>query len=148
MQLTQFTDFSLRVLMYLTYKHREDLVTITEIAEQFSIPRNHLIKVVNNLVKQGWVNATRGRNGGLALAIAPAKLTLGKLIQQLENHDYLIDCNKTQCRLTGQCELQNVLGNAQQMFYQFLDQYTLADIVKDPTQAMIINMHKDWKLAS
>lgn len=141
MQFTQFTDFSLRVLMYLTHQERTDLVTITEISEQFSIPRNHLVKVVNNLVKQGWVNATRGRNGGLQLAVKPSDLQLGEVIKQLEVHKNLIDCKKTQCRLDGMCHLQGILANSLRDFYKGLNQYTLADATAEPTGSVIAKLH-------
>lgn len=141
MQLTHFTDFSLRVLMYLSYQERKQLVTITEIAEQFNIPRNHLVKVVNNLVKQGWINAARGRNGGLSLGVDPQTLKLGGVIQLLENHKSLIDCKRTDCQLDGHCHLQRALGEGLKVFYQFMDNYTLADVVKDPTMAAIIKLH-------
>jgi len=144
MQLTQFTDFSLRVLMYLSHRERSNLVTITEIAQQFDIPRNHLVKVVNNLVKQGWVAAVRGRNGGLQLAVAPTDVHLGCLIRQLENHSTLINCSKTDCQLMGQCQLQNILVDAMQAFFDGLDQYTLADVIAEPTGTVLINMHRNY----
>jgi Rrf2 family nitric oxide-sensitive transcriptional repressor len=71
MQLNRFTDLGLRVLMYLTHRDREQPVTISEIAERFEVSRNHLVKVVHFMGVQGWLNNSRGKGGGLALAQPP-----------------------------------------------------------------------------
>lgn len=144
MHLTQFTDMGLRVLMYLTQHQRTSLVTIAELAEQFQLSHNHLIKVVNQLVKLGWVDATRGRNGGLRLGMAATQLRLGTMIRLLEDEEHLIDCDKAVCVLDGSCRLQGVLAQGLEQFYQWLDQYTLADMVRDPTQAVLVQMHRRW----
>ena len=144
MHLTQFTDMGLRVLMYLTQHQRESLVTIAELAEQFELSHNHLIKVVNQLVKLGWVESTRGRNGGLCLGIPTSQLHLGKMIRALEDEAYLIDCDKAACTLNGSCRLQGILAQGLEQFYQWLDQYTLADMVRDPTQVVLVKMHQRW----
>ncbi|WP_020557947.1 RrF2 family transcriptional regulator [Thiofilum flexile] len=144
MQLTQFTDIGLRVLMYLTQHQRESLVTIAELAEQFQLSHNHLIKVVNQLVKLNWVESTRGRNGGLRLGIPAHQLHLGRLIRALEGHTPLIECDKAACVLTGSCHLQRILAESLNQFYQYLDQYTLADIVRDPTQSILQQLHQQW----
>lgn len=142
MQLTQFTDFGLRVLMYLTYGDRSELVTITEIAEQFSTPRNHLTKVITRLVRLGWVQSTRGRNGGLKLAIAPELLGIGTVIRKLEDHEETIDCYKTPCPLVGSCRLKNIIDQGMQQYFQLMDQYTLADTVAEPTGRVITHLHQ------
>ena len=142
MQLTQFTDFGLRVLMYLTEQNRETLVTITEIAEQFSIPRNHLVKVVNRLVKLNWVTAVRGRNGGLSLSVQPNELHLGNVIRQLENHCELVNCEKSPCSLQGQCYLKHIIDKELMHFFERMDQYTLADAVNRKTGIVIAKMHQ------
>lgn len=144
MHLTQFTDMGLRVLMYLTQHQRESLVTIAELAEQFELSHNHLIKVVNQLVKLGWVESTRGRNGGLCLGVAAMQLRLGTMIRVLEDEERLIDCDKAACALNSSCRLQGVLAQGLEQFYQWLDQYTLADMVRDPTQAVLLRMHQRW----
>lgn len=146
MQLTQFTDFGLRVLMYLTQVDKEQLVTINEICEQFNLPRNHLIKVVNKLVKLGWVDAVRGRNGGLRLAINPTELGLGQAIRELEETKHLIDCGKKQCVLMSHCHLKGFLDDGLEQFYQLLDQKTLADSVAKPTGESIMRMHKHFQV--
>lgn len=146
MQLTQFTDFGLRVLMYLGYRDRKELVTISEIADTFSTSRNHLTKVVNRLVKLGWVHATRGRNGGLKLSIEPELLGIGTIIKKLEAHESSIDCDKTPCPLTGNCHLKSMLDKGMLQYYQWMDQYTLADTLKDPSGNLIQQLHHANKL--
>jgi len=144
MQLTRFTDLGLRVLMYLTHRDREQPVTIAEIAAQFSVPHNHLVKVVNRLGKLGWIVATRGRSGGLRLALDPSLLTLGTVLRQLEGATELIDCAEPPCALRGGCRLKSTLNDALEAFYQVMDRSTLADVVGTPTGETIIRLHRQY----
>src|SRR4051794_4907145 len=84
MQLTRFTDLGLRVLMYLTQPERVDAVTNAEIADQFAVPHNHVIKVVHKLGKLGWIRTQRGRGGGIVLGVSAATLRLGDVLRGLE----------------------------------------------------------------
>ena len=94
MQLTRFTDFGLRVLMYLTQcRDRPAAVTIPEIAARFDLSRNHLVKVVHFMSQRGWVSTARGKGGGLALARPAAEYRLGDLVRELEQQGPLIDCH-------------------------------------------------------
>ncbi|WP_088139758.1 Rrf2 family transcriptional regulator [Achromobacter xylosoxidans] len=143
MQLTRFTDFGLRVLMYLTQcRDRSAAVTIPEIADRFSVSRNHLVKVVHFMAQQGWVSTSRGKGGGLRLAQAADRYRLGDLIRQLEQQGPLIDCREPPCALDGACRLSGVLAQTLQAFYEALNGYTLADLVRDPTAAAIIRLHR------
>ena len=143
MQLTRFTDFGLRVLMYLTQcRDRSAAVTIPEIADRFSVSRNHLVKVVHFMAQQGWVSTSRGKGGGLRLAQAVDRYRLGDLIRQLEQQGPLIDCREPPCALDGACRLSGVLAQTLQAFYEALNGYTLADLVRDPTAAAIIKLHR------
>ncbi len=144
MQITKFTDLSLRVLMYLTQENRVLPVTINEIAEQFSVPRNHLIKVVTRLNKLGWVFATRGRNGGLRLGRQASQLMLGNILQELENAPALIDCAKPPCALKGQCHLKEILDVGLKSFYEHMNTFSLADVVNHQTQSAVISMHQRY----
>lgn len=144
MQLTRFTDLGLRVLMYLTHREREQPVTIAEIAAQFAVPHNHLVKVVNRLGKLGWIVATRGRTGGLRLALDPSLLTLGTVLRQLEGSTELIDCAEPPCALRGGCRLKAALNDALEAFYQVMDRSTLADVVGTPTGETIIRLHRQY----
>ena len=142
MQLTHFTDLGLRVLIYLTYPDRDEPVTISEIAEQFAVSRNHLVKVVHFLAQQNWIVTTRGKGGGMALAQAAHTYRLGQIIRQLEGHTELIDCSKPACSLKGNCQLKAILDKAQQAFYDALDMYTLKDAIASPTHEAIIQLHQ------
>ncbi len=144
MQLTKFTDLGLRVLMYLT-QSRTELVKISEIAEQFQVPRNHLIKVVNKLAKLGWVMTTRGRTGGLQLAVAPDALTLKAIIVELEECNQLIDCEGAACQLRVGCQVKRILDIGLQAFYREMDRYTLADAVAGTTGSQLVAMHQSYQ---
>ena len=128
MQLTRHTDFSLRVLIYLSLKENEELVTINEISEHFNILKNHLTKVVSHLSQQNFITTVRGKNGGIRLAQKPDKINLGNVIRAMEVNLEIIDCSKPLCPLTGYCELKSILNEAQQSFLSTLDKYTLADL--------------------
>ena len=78
MRLTKHTDFSLRVLIYLSLQPTGKLVNNTEIAQHFEIPKNHLIKVVHKLSKLGYIHTKRGRSGGITLAKSPEKIKIAK----------------------------------------------------------------------
>lgn len=141
MQLTHFTDFGLRILIYLTGVQGDELVTIKEIATQFDLPQNHLNKIVSRLSKLGWVVATPGRNGGLRLSMPATSLLLGDIMRALEGHPSLIDCEKPLCALKGNCHLKRLVDLGLQDFYTNMNQYSLADLVKSPTSEVISRMH-------
>lgn len=126
--------------MYLSQCEQEELVTINEICEQFKMPRNHLVKVVNKLVKLGWVEATRGRNGGLRMAVQPDELGLGRIIRELEDKGELVDCERKHCTLTGLCTLKGFLDQGLEQFYQLMDQHTLADTARGPAEKILSQM--------
>lgn len=137
MQLTQYTDYTLRVLMYLAQTPERN-VTITEIADFYQISRNHLVKIIHALAKQGLLHSMRGKHGGVRLAVSPEKIQLGALIRQTENHFALVEClHRTpvinlapSCALAQQCGLKTVFDQALTAFFNILDQYTLADTLK------------------
>ena len=145
MQLTQFSDIGLRLLMYLAQEQRETpAITLAEVSSQFVIPRNHLAKVAAKLVKGGWVEAIRGRSGGLRLAIKPADIRLGQVLRLLEGHAEVIDCEKLQCRLNKNCELKLALASAYEAFYQVLDQHTLVDVTHGLAGKEIVRMQQGF----
>lgn len=144
MQITKFTDLSLRVLMYLTQEVRATPVTISEIAQQFNVPRNHLIKIVTRLNKLNWITATRGRTGGLKLCAASRHLKLGDVVKELENKPSLVNCDSPSCVLKGQCHLKEVLDLGLNQFYQALNQHSLQDIVDYRTQNVVIQLHRQF----
>jgi Rrf2 family nitric oxide-sensitive transcriptional repressor len=145
MQLTQFSDIGLRLLMYLAHERRESpAITLAEVSTQFTIPRNHLAKVAGKLTKSGWVAAIRGRSGGLRLAMDPSDINMGQVLRVLEGHTEVIDCEKLACRLKNGCELRLVLAKAYAAFFDVLDQHTLADITHGLAAKEIVSMHKGF----
>lgn len=131
MRLTTYTDYALRVLMYLGLRGH-DLSTIQEIAEQYGISRNHLMKLVHVLGRLGYVETVRGKKGGLRLARRPDEIRVGEIIRRLEPDMALVECFRStdvQCRIVKSCILQDALGEALGSFLETLDRYTLSDLL-------------------
>jgi Rrf2 family nitric oxide-sensitive transcriptional repressor len=132
MRLTLYTDYSLRVLIYLANKEDEN-VTITELADFYQISRNHLVKVVHSLGLDGYILTTRGRHGGLKLARPAKEILIGKVIRSTEPDFDLLECSNPvtdKCVISRSCGLKSVIADAQAGFLAVLDKYTLADIAK------------------
>jgi Rrf2 family nitric oxide-sensitive transcriptional repressor len=132
MQLTLYTDYSLRVLIYLGLNPQR-MATITEIAESYGISRNHLVKVVHNLATQGFVQTTRGRGGGLILARSPAEINIGNVVRHTEVNFHLVECfdqEHNTCPISAACFLKGGLYEAQRAFMAVLDRYSLADVLQ------------------
>lgn len=144
MQLTQYTDYSLRVLIYLARK-TEDLSTVSEIAEYHGISRNHLVKVIHNLALKGFILTTRGRNGGMKLSRPPSKIILGDVIRNTEPNFDIAECfNATDncCVITPNCGLKSIFREAQIGFIKVMDKYTLADAVtRDRSMSKPVSLH-------
>ena len=130
MQLTRYSDYSLRVLMYLAAR-TESLATIEEIATAYDISQGHVMKVIRGLVAEGFVESLRGRGGGVRLALPPEEIVLGDVVRATEENLALVECfsESSRCRIERACGLQGVLGEALDAFLGVLDDYTLADIL-------------------
>jgi len=146
MQITKFTDLGLRVLMYLSHEVDGSIVTIQEIAQQFNVPKNHLVKVVTRLNKLNWISTTRGRTGGLKLGANANQLRLGNILKELENKTTLINCNEPPCALTGRCNLKQILDHGLNNFYEEMNKYTLKNIVDKKTQLAVIELHQRYAI--
>jgi Rrf2 family nitric oxide-sensitive transcriptional repressor len=144
MQLTRFTDFGLRMLMYLSKHDRSMPITIAEISGQFGVPHNHLIKVANRLGKLGLVKALRGRNGGLVLALPAEQILLGDTVRGLEGDTPLVNCEEPPCVLGGNCLLTGALASGLSAFYEQMNAYTLADVSAGRTETTIVTMHRQY----
>lgn len=132
MQLTLHTDYSLRVLIYLAAENGPG--TIAGIASAYGISRNHLVKVVHELGKKGFVHTERGRGGGIALARRPEEIGVGEVVRAMEPHFHIVECfdpAKDTCVITPQCALKHALAAAHRAFMQVLDGYTLADVSRN-----------------
>ncbi|KAB7670699.1 RrF2 family transcriptional regulator [Bacillus sp. B1-b2] len=130
MRLTNYSDYSLRVLIYLATKSDDKLVNIKEVAEVYNISKNHLMKIVYNLGKLGYIETIRGRSGGFRLAKAPSEINIGELIRKTEEDFHLVECfeHKDLCVITPVCSLKHLLNSALEQFFKILDQYTLEDV--------------------
>jgi Rrf2 family nitric oxide-sensitive transcriptional repressor len=129
-RLNTFTDYSLRVLLYVA-RAPEGRATIAEIARAYGISENHLIKVVHFLGKEELLVNTRGRGGGLRLARPPKEINIGKVVRLAEGSDLPAECfdaDGNTCPLAGGCGLERMLGEAFNQFYATLERHTLADI--------------------
>jgi Rrf2 family nitric oxide-sensitive transcriptional repressor len=133
MQLTKFTDYGLRSLIYLATQP-DRLCSAREISEHYAISRNHLVKVLHRLAQLGYITSSKGKGGGIRLACEPEALRLGDLIQALEPNMNLVECFDPQtntCTIVSTCRLKHILGKASKVFLHSLNQHTLADAVLD-----------------
>lgn len=142
MRLTDYTDYSLRVLLYLAVRS-EGLATIQDISDAYGISKNHLMKVVQRLAELGWVETVRGRNGGLRLYEHSSSLTVGEVVRAAENDFALVTCfNGTdasvhrECVIQSQCRLKHILESARTAFFRELDSYTIRDISEPASPLM------------
>ena len=130
MRLAEYTDYTLRVLMYCA-ANPERLVTIAEIADIHGLSKNHLMKVVNDLARQGLLETTRGRGGGVRLVKAPAEIRIGDVVRAAETDFRLVECfdpDTNACILSATCRMRRLLDNALAAYFRELDNATLADI--------------------
>jgi Rrf2 family nitric oxide-sensitive transcriptional repressor len=134
MKLTTFSDYTLRVLMFLAL-HRDRLATIPEIAAAYDISENHLMKVVHQLARAGVIESVRGKGGGVRLARAPDEIRLGQIVRSSEGEAAIVECladTAGGCRIAPACRLSQILVRAFDTLYATLDEYTLADLVQAP----------------
>lgn len=132
LRLTVYTDFSLRVLIFLALKG-DELATIAEIAAAYGISKNHLMKVVHQLGLAGYVETVRGKGGGIRLARPPEKIVIGELVKRTEADTALVPCfsaSDAGCVILPNCTLRGILSKARRAFLSTLDDYTLADIAR------------------
>ncbi len=139
MRLTKYSDFALRTLIYVATADRR--CTIDEIAQSYSIPKNHLVKVVNQLATIGFIESIRGKGGGLELVHTPAKINLGEVVRATERSFELVECfsAENQCVLTPSCQLSTIFSQALGQFLAVLDKYTLEDLLA-PKVKVLLNL--------
>lgn len=139
MQLTLYTDYSFRVLLYLGINN-DRLSTIAEIAERCNATQNHLVKVVHNLGKEGYIQTMRGRTGGIKLKKEPADITITEIIKCTEVNLDIAECLRASntCHISEVCQLKGIFDQAQTAFINTLDQYTLADLLANREQLTFV----------
>lgn len=131
MQLTRLTDYGLRVLLFVGRQH-DRVCTRREIARYHGISQEHLRKVVHKLAILGYVNTSRGRNGGIVLGRDPAAIRIGDVVVGLESDLSIVDCQALGCVLQRGCSLKSALNQARRAFIAALNEVTLADLLSDP----------------
>lgn len=132
MRLSRYSDYAVRVLLYLA-SHPDRLCSIAEIARAYEISQNHLMKVVSDLAVEGYVQALRGRHGGLRLGRPAQEINIGRLIRHTEGEIDLVGC--ADCKLAGACRLPDPLGQALSAFFEVLERYSLCDVMaQDPAR--------------
>ncbi len=136
MRLTLHTDYALRVLIQVAIAGGK-LITINDIAERFDISKQHLMKVVNALSQNGYLETVRGRGGGIRLRRPPLDINVGQVVRETEEKLDVIGCleRRGYCRIERVCILRGALHDATQAFLAVLDEYTLADLIK-PQRAL------------
>jgi len=136
MQLTLYTDYALRTLVYLGL-HPDKLCTISEIADAYDISRNHLVKITHHLGKTDYVQTLRGKSGGMKLAMPPGDINIGQIIRITEPHMNILECfdaDANTCPIITTCALKHALYQARKAFMDVLDGYTLADVLGNQNQ--------------
>lgn len=130
MRLTVFSDYTLRVLIYLGM-HPEGLCTVGEIAQAYDVSKNHLMKVAQHLASRGYADTVRGKGGGMRLKRPPEQINLGVLLRETERGSPLVECfgGSSGCRIEPACALRSVLEDAHGAFFGVLDRHTLADLL-------------------
>jgi len=130
-RLTTFTDYSLRVLIYLGARS-DQRAAVGDIADAYGISKHHLMKVILFLADEGYVVTTRGRGGGVQLKLGPDRIRIGEVVRKSEADSVLVECFSTdasKCHIESACKLRSAFYKAAQAFYAVLDTYTLADLV-------------------
>ena len=131
MQLTSYTDYSLRALLYIG-KHPDRLVTVSEITDHYKVSRNHMVKVIHNLGANGYVQTVRGKSGGIRLAKKPTEIIIADVVTLTEPHMNIQECFSREtntCPLIDSCHLMGVLYKARRAFMQVLEEQSLADLL-------------------
>jgi len=135
MKLTRFTDYSLRVLIYLGLREN-GRVTIREISDAYGISRNHLMKVVSLLTRMGYLDARRGPGGGIALARPPGDIVIADVVRDMEDDLNLVECfcQEGACVIKPMCQLKVILSQALAAYLDTLEGYTLSDLLRPKNQ--------------
>ncbi len=133
MRLSLYTDYSLRLLVYLAGVDDGKPVSVASIAKKYAVSTHHMHKVAQGLRKFGYVETVSGRSGGLRLARPPEALSIGDIVEAMEGSGHMADCGRGPCVLHGACLLKGVLDRAERAFIDGLRNYSIADVVRGPT---------------
>lgn len=139
MQLTRYTDYGLRILIYLALLPEEKLASIDTISQTYDISRNNVNKIVHQLGREGIIETKRGKGGGFRLNQPASDINIGDLVVMLENTMLPVDCSSPVCRILPACKLKKIFHEAMQAFIDSLSAYTLADLL-DSKKANLIEI--------
>jgi len=135
MQVTKYTDIALRVMMHLALVPGQRH-TISDIAERYNLSRNHLVKVVHQLVLDDYLDSVQGRGGGICLARDASEINVGSVVRATEMRLKPIDCTGLDCPLRTKCILRDALDEAMDAFMAVLDSYTVQDLIRNKRQLL------------
>lgn len=130
MQLTSFTDYGLRALIYLATLPQGELASITKVTEVYGVSRNHMVKIINKLGQLGYVETVRGKNGGIRLGMPADNIVIGDVVRAIEPLQ-IVNCSEDFCHITPACKLKGILFDARQAFLNELDNHTLSEMIDD-----------------
>ena len=138
MRVTKFSDYALRVLIYLASKPGGSLTTVPQLAQAYSISVHHVRMVVHKLGQLGYIKSVQGKGGGLELAQEPSKIIIGEVVRKTEKDLFIVECFNPEgtCSIIKVCKLQHILDDALHAFLDTLNQYTLADITDNKRSIM------------
>ena len=129
MQLTKQTDFAFRTLIYLAQREDNELVHIRDVCDFYRISANHISKVVMKLAHLGYIEAARGKGGGIRMAMAPAQINVAEVVEAFETTLKPVNCDQPRCRIRSHCKLKGLLDDAMQAFIDTLGGHTLEDLL-------------------
>lgn len=136
MQLTKHTDYAFRILIYLA-SMSEERTTIQCMTDSLEISKSHTMKIVNKLANQGWLSASRGKSGGIALGVEPKVISLKAVVELMEQTLVPVNCESPLCVLNNSCQLRGILWNAQQQYLDYLADFTLENLLSQDTDDLI-----------
>lgn len=141
MQLKKYTDYALRVLIFVAMKQEGELASIKEISETYGISYHHLGKIVHELNKENYIETIRGRYGGIRLAKPAEEINVGIVVRNIEQDFALLECfdsDKNHCIISPACKLKHALHKALEAFFLVLDEYTLADLTVNDKELLAL----------
>lgn len=136
MQLTRYTDYGFRILIYLALLPKDSLAHISDISETYDLSKNHVNKIVHQLGREQIIETKRGKNGGFKLAKKPEDINIGKTLLLLESTLNIIDCQSPYCAILPACRLKHMFADATRVFLAELEKFTLEDVLSGQKAAL------------